>query len=146
MNRKIKVLLVEDSIADATLIREILMDENIDVELNIVRDGFEAMDFLQFKKQYSEVARPDLVILDLNMPKKDGRELLFEMKALPSLTSIPVVILTTSQAEEDIQKAYDLHASCYLIKPIDLTRFSQLVKYIENFWFLSVQYPASNAG
>lgn len=145
MDRSITVLLVEDSIADATLIQEIFIDEKVDVQLTVVRDGFEAMDFLLAKGQYDGAVRPDLVILDLNMPKKDGRELLLEMKATPGLKSIPVVILTTSQAEEDIMQGYELHASCYLIKPIDLTRFTRLVKYIENFWFTSVQYPTPDA-
>jgi CheY-like chemotaxis protein len=145
MNRFIKVLLVEDSIADATLIQEIFIDEKIDVQLNVVRDGFEAMDFLQSKKQCTAAVRPNLVILDLNMPKKDGRELLSEIKNIPSLKSIPVVILTTSQLEEDILQSYALNASCYLIKPIDLIRFTQLAKYIENFWFNSVRYPTPDA-
>jgi len=141
---KIKVLLVEDSIADATLIEEILMEEKIDIELTVVRDGCEAMDFLQASGAFAETAfRPDLVILDLNMPRKDGRTLLGEMKALPNLKTIPVLILTTSSAEEDIFQGYNLNASCYLIKPIDLSQFTKLVKYIENFWFNSVKYPAS---
>lgn len=143
---KIKVLLVEDSIADATLIREILTEENIDIELTVVRDGCDAMDFLQASGAYVESAfRPDLVILDLNMPKKDGRTLLGEMKADPKLKTIPVVILTTSSAEEDIFQGYNLNASCYLIKPLDLTKFTQLVKYIENFWFNSVKYSAATS-
>jgi len=145
MDRSIRVLLVEDSIADATLIQEIFIDEKVDIELTVVRDGFEAMDFLQAMGKHVDATRPDLVILDLNMPKKDGRELLMEMKAIPNLKSIPVVILTTSQAEEDILQGYNLHASCYLIKPIDLNRFTQLVKYIENFWFSAVQYPTPDA-
>ncbi|MBI2812400.1 MAG: response regulator [Candidatus Melainabacteria bacterium] len=141
MSRSIKVLLVEDSVADATMIQEILADEKIEIELSVVRDGFEAMDFLHFQNGYENVSRPDLVFLDLNMPKKDGREVLAEMKSSLTLRAIPVVILTTSNAEEDILQAYDLHASCYLIKPIDLSGFIQLVKYIELFWFSSVQYP-----
>lgn len=141
MDRRIKVLLVEDSIADATMIQEVLADEKIEIELSIVRDGCEAMDFLRFQNGYSHVSRPDLVFLDLNMPKKDGREVLAEMKSSPELAAIPIVILTTSKAEEDILKAYSLHASCYLIKPIDLSGFVQLVKSIELFWFSSVQYP-----
>src|ERR1700712_2857115 len=112
MNRSIRVLLVEDSVADATMIQEILLDEKIAVELSIVRDGFEAMDYLLFQNEFSKVTRPDLVILDLNMPRKDGRELLAEMKSMPILKQIPVVILTTSQAEEDIAQSYYLQASC----------------------------------
>ncbi|MBI2812401.1 MAG: response regulator [Candidatus Melainabacteria bacterium] len=142
----IKVLLVEDSIADATLIQEILTEENIDIELTVVRDGCEAMEFLQASGSYEHSAfRPDLVILDLNMPKKDGRTLLAEMKALPKLKTIPVLILTTSQAEEDIFQGYNLNASCYLVKPLDLTQFTMLVKYIENFWFNSVKYVGATA-
>jgi len=122
------------------MIQEILLDEKIDVDLAIVRDGFEAMDYLLFRNQYSKVFRPDLVILDLNMPRKDGRELLAEMKSMPVLRQIPVIILTTSKAEEDIAQSYHLQASCYLIKPIDLADFTQLVKYIDHFWFSSVHY------
>ncbi len=140
---KIKVLLVEDSLADATLIQEILTEENVDVELTVVRDGCEAMDFLLADGKYVDTAfRPDLVILDLNMPKKDGRTLLGEMKSLPKLKTIPVLILTTSSAEEDIFQGYNLNASCYLVKPIDLSQFTKLVQYIENFWFNSVKYSA----
>ena len=145
MNRNVRVLLVEDSIADATLIQEIFIEEKVKVDLSVVRDGFEALDYLQARNKYAGVIRPDLVILDLNMPKKDGRELLHEMKQIPHLKSIPVIILTTSKAEEDIMQSYNLQASCYLIKPIELARFSQLVKYIENFWFASVQYPTPYA-
>jgi CheY-like chemotaxis protein len=145
MDKTIKVLLVEDSIADATLIQEIFFDENIAVQLHVVRDGFEAMDFLQMKGQYTDSVRPDLVILDLNMPKKDGRELLYEMKNIPHLKSIPVIILTTSQAEEDIVRSYALNASCYLIKPIELSHFTKLVKFINDFWFTSVKYPSKDS-
>lgn len=145
MDRNVRVLLVEDSIADATLIQEIFIDEKVEVDLNVVRDGFEAMDFLLAQNKFVDAVRPDLVILDLNMPKKDGRELLSEMKATESLKSIPVVILTTSKAEEDVLQSYNLHASCYLIKPIDLSQFTKLVQYIQNFWFTSVKYSTPDA-
>ena len=145
MERNVRVLLVEDSIADATLIQEIFVDEKVDVDLSIVRNGFEAMDFLLAQNNFINAIRPDLVILDLNMPKKDGREVLAEMKATESLKSIPVVILTTSKAEEDVAHSYNLQASCYLIKPIDLSQFTKLVQYIENFWFNSVKYSTPDA-
>ncbi len=110
----------------------------------LVRDGCEAMDFLQASGQFTETAfRPDLVILDLNMPKKDGRTLLGEMKAIPNLKTIPVLILTMSSAEKDICQSYNLNASCYLVKPLVLSQFTTLVRYIENFWFNSVKYPTA---
>jgi chemotaxis family two-component system response regulator Rcp1 len=140
-----QVLLVEDSIADATLIREIFLDEKITVKLNVVRDGFEAMDYLMMRNGFKDAVRPDLILLDLNMPRKDGRELLSEIKNLPDLKTIPVVILTTSQAEEDIVKSYNLNASCYVIKPIDLSQFTKIVKSINEFWFTAVRYPKVEA-
>jgi len=140
----INVLLVEDSIADATMIREIFLDEKIEVELAVVRDGFEAMDYLLLAGKHTNAVRPDLILLDLNMPKKDGRELLKEIKEIPHLKTIPVVILTTSKAQEDILGSYNLSASCYVVKPIDLNQFTNVIKSIDHFWFNSVNYPRSN--
>jgi chemotaxis family two-component system response regulator Rcp1 len=123
MNERVHVLLVEDSVADATLIIEVFEDERLEADVSVVRDGFEAIDFLLAQGKHMKARRPDLILLDLNMPKKDGRELLAEIKMIPAIQSIPVVILTTSQAEDDIVRSYKLNASCYIIKPIDLPQF-----------------------
>jgi chemotaxis family two-component system response regulator Rcp1 len=123
MNERVHVLLVEDSVADATLIIEVFEDERLQADVSVVRDGFEAIDFLLAQGKHMKARRPDLILLDLNMPKKDGRELLAEIKMIPAIQSIPVVILTTSQAEDDIVRSYKLNASCYIIKPIDLPQF-----------------------
>ncbi len=141
MNRRIKILLVEDSLADARLILEVFKEENIAVDVDIVRDGELAMSYLQRTGTYVNVARPDLILLDLNMPKKDGREVLAEVKSDPQISAIPVVILTTSQSDEDVLKSYRLHASCYVIKPIDLEQFTQIIKSLDGFWLSSVRYP-----
>lgn len=141
MKRIIRVLLVEDSLADATLIFEVLKDEKIDIEMDVVRDGEEALDYLLQNPPYQNKQNPDLVLLDLNLPKKDGREVLTEMKEHPLLRIIPVVVLTTSQADEDIVKTYTLQASCYVTKPIDLEQFSKIVRSIDDFWFTAVRFP-----
>jgi two-component system, chemotaxis family, response regulator Rcp1 len=137
----IHVLLVEDSIADSTLILEVFQDEKIAVDVSVVRDGIEAMDYLTRQGQYTNATTPDIVILDLNLPRMDGREVLAEMKKTTGLDAIPVVILTTSQAEEDIVASYKLRASCYVKKPIDLEQFIKIVKSIDSFWFTAVHYP-----
>ena len=129
----IHVLLVEDSIADSTLILEVFQDEKIAVDVSVVRDGIEAMDYLTRQGQYTNATTPDIVILDLNLPRMDGREVLAEMKKTTGLDAIPVVILTTSQAEEDIVASYKLRASCYVKKPIDLEQFIKIVKSIDSF-------------
>jgi chemotaxis family two-component system response regulator Rcp1 len=141
MTEKINLLLVEDSIADATLIIEVFEDQKIAADVSVARDGFDAMDFLLARGKHTEAKRPDLILLDLNMPKKDGRELLAEIKNHPDLQTIPVVILTTSQAEDDILRSYKLQASCYVIKPIDLPQFEKIVRTIDAFWFNNVKYP-----
>lgn len=141
MDSNLKVLLVEDSQADITLILEVLQDEKIFADVSVVRDGVEALEYLQRKGPYADATVPDLILLDLNLPKMDGREVLAQLKASPSLQSIPVVILTTSQAEEDIIKSYKLQASCYVSKPIDLEQFIKIVKSIDDFWFSAVRYP-----
>src|SRR5664279_410088 len=131
----IHILVVEDNIGDARLIKEVLNEHKIFNSLFIVNDGVEAMNFLLKKGKYNDSPKPDLIILDLNLPKKDGREVLAEIKGNNDLKSIPVVIMTISQAETDILKSYNLHANCYITKPIDLDQFIKVVKSIEEFWF-----------
>ena len=133
---KIRVLLVEDNPADADLTRENLEDSKVLHELLVASDGVEAMAFL---RRASPV--PDLILLDLNLPRKDGRELLAELKADEELRRIPVVVLTSSQAEEDIVRSYDLQASAYITKPVDLAGFAKIVRGIEEFWFSVVRFP-----
>jgi CheY-like chemotaxis protein len=141
MMEEINVLLVEDNPADADLTCEKLESSKIMIEITVVKDGIEALDFLLNKSPYENAKRPDLVLLDLNLPRKDGREVLAEMKEHPKLKTIPVVILTSSQAEEDIVKTYELQASAYVTKPVDLAGFAQIVKAIESFWFTVVRFP-----
>ncbi|MDZ8188332.1 MAG: response regulator [Nostoc sp. ChiSLP02] len=137
----IEVLLVEDNPGDAQLTRIALEDSKISIHLNVVEDGVEAMAFLRKQEKYVKAAHPDIVLLDLNLPKKDGREVLAEIKADEYLKRIPVVVLTTSQAEEDILRAYNLSANCYITKPVDFDQFVKIVKSIENFWFAIVKLP-----
>jgi len=137
----IEILLVEDSQGDADLARETLADSKVLNSLHVVSDGEEAMAFLRRTGKYSTAPHPDLVLLDLNLPRKSGREVLAEMKADAKLRRIPVVVLTVSKAEEDILKAYDLHANCYITKPIDLFQFVKVVKAIEDFWLTIVKLP-----
>ncbi|MFA5795448.1 MAG: response regulator [Candidatus Brocadiia bacterium] len=137
----INVLLVEDSPADVRLTKEALKEEKLHVNLSVVNDGVEAMEFLRREGKFAQAVRPDLILLDLNLPKKDGREVLKEIKSDEKLKSIPVVILTVSKAEEDIAKSYNLHANCYITKPLDLLRFSIVVKSIKNFWLTIVKLP-----
>jgi CheY-like chemotaxis protein len=137
----IQVLLVEDNPGDVELTRIALEDSKISVNLNVVEDGVEAMAFLRKEEKYAHVPHPDIVLLDLNLPRKDGREVLAEIKTDQHLKRIPVVVLTTSQAEEDILKAYNLSANCYIAKPVDFDQFVRIVKSIENFWFAIVKLP-----
>ncbi|MEA5622525.1 response regulator [Nostoc sp. UHCC 0251] len=137
----IEVLLVEDNPGDAQLTRIALEDSKISIHLNVVEDGVEAMAFLRKQEKYVEAVHPDIVLLDLNLPRKDGREVLAEIKGDENLRRIPVVILTTSQAEEDILKAYNLCANCYITKPVDFDQFVKIVQSIENFWFAIVKLP-----
>jgi CheY-like chemotaxis protein len=137
----IEVLLVEDNPGDAQLTRIALEDSKISVNLNVVEDGVEAMAFLRKQDKYAKVPHPDIVLLDLNLPRKDGREVLAEIKTDPTLKRIPVVVLTTSQAEEDIIKAYNLAANCYITKPVDFDQFVKIVQSIEDFWFAIVKLP-----
>lgn len=139
--RPVEVLLVEDSPGDVRLTREALKEGKVRNNLNVVSDGVEAMEYLRREGPYAGALRPDIVLLDLNMPRKDGREVLAEMKADHSLKRIPVVILTTSEAEQDILRTYDLHANCYLTKPVDLDQFISIVKSVEDFWLTIVKLP-----
>jgi len=142
--KPIEILLVEDNPGDVLLTQEALRDDKLKVKLSVASDGEEAMDFLLKRNAHTNAPRPDLILLDLNLPRKDGREVLSEIKNDPHLKSIPVVILTTSQAEEDILKAYALNANCYIQKPIDLEQFIKVVRSIESFWFTVVKLPEHN--
>lgn len=140
MNEKIKILLVEDNPADVDLTRENLEENKILHELYVASDGVVAMEFLTRQGEFANAPKPHLVLLDLNLPRKDGREVLAEIKANPDLRRIPVVVLTSSQAEEDVLKTYDLQASAYVIKPVDLEGLGKIVKGINYFWFSVVRY------
>jgi two-component system, chemotaxis family, response regulator Rcp1 len=139
--RPIEILLVEDNPGDARLTKETLKDSKLLNSMSVVSDGVEAMAFLRREGPYAAAARPDLILLDLNLPRKDGREVLAEIKTDEQLRRIPVVVLTTSSAEQDILRTYDLHANCYITKPINLAQFSSVVKAIETFWFTIVSLP-----
>jgi len=139
--KPINILLVEDSPGDARLAQEALKDSKLINELFTVSDGMEAMDFLYKRGKYVKAVHPDLILLDLNLPKKDGREVLKEIKLDENLKKIPVVILTISMAEVDILKSYNLHANCYITKPLDLDQFMHVVKSIEEFWLTIVKLP-----
>jgi len=138
----IEVLLVEDNPGDVRLTREALKEGKVRNNLSVAQDGVEALAFLRREGRYAAAPRPDVILLDLNLPRMDGREVLEEIKADPSLRSIPVVILTSSEAERDIAQAYALHANCYITKPVDLDQFITVVKSIEDFWFTIVKLPA----
>ncbi|MBI4662824.1 MAG: response regulator [Verrucomicrobia bacterium] len=139
--RPIEILLVEDSAGDVRLTQESLRESKVRNNLNVVPDGIEAMAYLRGQNGYADALRPDLILLDLNLPKKDGREVLLEIKADPDLKRIPVVILTTSRAEEDILRTYNLHANCYITKPVNLDQFIKVVRAIEDFWLTIVKLP-----
>ncbi|HEX8274217.1 MAG TPA: response regulator [Longimicrobiaceae bacterium] len=141
VSRPVEVLLVEDNPGDVRLTREALKEGKIRNNLHVARDGVEALAFLRREGGHADAPRPDVILLDLNLPRKDGREVLGEVKGDPALRQIPVVILTSSQAEEDICRAYDLHANCYISKPVDLDQFIRVVKSIEDFWFTVVKLP-----
>jgi CheY-like chemotaxis protein len=137
----VEILLVEDNPGDARLAKEALKDAKVRNNLHWVEDGVEAMTFLHRQGKYADAPRPDVILLDLNLPKKDGREVLAEVKEDGDLRRIPVVILTVSDAEEDIIKTYNLHANCYIRKPLDLDRFIEVVKCINEFWLTIVRLP-----
>ena len=139
--KPIEVLLIEDNPGDIQLTKIALEDNKMNVNLSVAEDGVEALAFLRKEGNYVNAPHPDLVLLDLNLPRKDGREVLAEMKADPILRRIPVVILTTSQAEEDVLRAYNLCANCYITKPVDFDQFVKIVRSIESFWFTIVKLP-----
>ena len=139
--RAIELLLVEDSEPDVRLTREALHEAKVKNRLWVVEDGVEALEFLRRQGRYADAPRPDLILLDLNLPRQDGRQVLQEIKNDESLKRIPVVILTTSKNEEDVLRAYDLHANCYITKPVDFNRFMEVVKSIEDFWLTIVRLP-----
>lgn len=139
--KTIKILLVEDNPGDIRLTQEVFREGKVHSDLSVVTDGVEALAFLQQKGKYVNAPRPNLILLDLNLPKKNGCEVLMEIKADPDLKSIPVVILTTSNASQDILKTYNLHANCYIKKPVDLEQFFTVIRSIENFWLTIVTLP-----
>jgi CheY-like chemotaxis protein len=139
--RPIDLLLVEDSEPDVRLTMEALREAKIKNRVSVAEDGVEAMAFLRRLGRYADAPRPDLILLDLNMPRKDGRQVLQEIKADESLKRIPVVVLTTSRNEADVLRAYDLHANCYISKPVDFNRFMDVIKSIEDFWLTVVKLP-----
>lgn len=142
MPSPVEILLVEDSPADVRLTIEALRDAKVRNNLHVAADGEEALAFLRREGPHADAVRPDLILLDLNLPKKDGREVLEEVKADPQLRRIPVVVLTTSEAEQDILRSYDLHANCYITKPVDLDQFITVVRSIEDFWLTIVKLPS----
>jgi chemotaxis family two-component system response regulator Rcp1 len=137
----IQVLLVEDSVGDVRLTREAFKDAKVHINLHVASDGIEALAFLKREGEHAHAPRPDLILLDLNLPKKDGREVLEEIKESPTLKSIPVVVLTTSASEADILRSYRLHANCYITKPVGLDGFLEVVKSIDSFWLSVVKLP-----
>ncbi|WP_199197456.1 response regulator [Chroococcidiopsis sp. CCALA 051] len=137
----IEILLVEDDSGDVQLTKLALEESKMSVNLHVVEDGVEALALLRKEGKYASTKHPDIILLDLNLPKKDGREVLAEIKADPNLKRIPVIVLTASQAETDILNAYNLNANCYIIKPVDFDRFVKIVQSIENFWFTIVRLP-----
>lgn len=139
--KPVEILLVEDSPGDVRLTIEALKEAKVKNNLNVAKDGVEALDYLLQRNQYKNASRPDLILLDLNLPRKDGRELLAEIKENTNLKRIPIVILTTSNNESDILKTYDLHANCYITKPVDFEQFYTVIKSIEEFWMTIVKLP-----
>jgi len=142
-SRPIEILLAEDSPGDARLAIEALRDSVVYNNLHVVEDGVEAMEFLRNEGEHGSAPRPDLILLDLNLPRKDGREVLEEIKSDGSLKLIPVVVLTTSESEEDITRAYDLNANCYITKPVNLKQFIRVMNSIEDFWLTIVKLPST---
>ncbi len=138
----IQILMVEDNEADVRLATEALKDAKIANFVHVVDDGVKALEYLRRQGEYAAAARPDLILLDLNLPRKDGRQVLAEVKSDPELSSIPVVVLTSSSAEQDVLKSYDLHANCYICKPVDFAGLMEVVRSIEKFWVTVVRLPA----
>jgi len=142
--RPIEILLVEDNAADVRLTMEALREGKVRNRLTVARDGQDALEILQRKGPHTDAARPDLILLDLNLPRRDGREVLAELKKDDDLKRIPVVVLTTSSAEVDILQSYELHANCYITKPVDLEQFITVVKSIDDFWLTVVRLPSAH--
>lgn len=142
MGRAVEFLLVEDNPGDVRLTREALLECDVPNNLSVVQDGMEAVAYLRREGQYADAPRPDVVLLDLNLPKKDGREVLAVIKADPGLKRIPVAVLTSSEAEKDILASYDLHANRYIAKPVDLDQFIQVIQSIKHFWVHVVKLPS----
>jgi len=140
--RPINILLVEDNPGDVRLTQEAFREGNIKVNLEVARDGVEAIAYLRREEPFEEATKPDLILLDLNLPKRDGREVLADIKSDPDLKRIPVVVLTTSNAEADIMKTYNLHVNCYINKPVDFDRFFDIVQKIEDFWLTTAVLPS----
>ena len=139
--RAVEILLVEDNPGDVELTREALETAKVSSRLHVVDDGVEATDFLFRRGKFADAPEPDIILLDLNLPTKDGREVLSEVKADPDLSKIPIVVLTTSQADEDILRSYQLHANCYITKPVDFNQFLHIIAAIEEFWLSVVKLP-----
>jgi two-component system, chemotaxis family, response regulator Rcp1 len=140
-SRPIEIMMVEDNPGDVLLTREALKEAKVANNLSVLGDGEQAMQFLRREGPYANATRPDLILLDLNLPRKDGREVLAEIRADPQLHLIPVVVLTSSKAEQDIVKMYELRANCYVVKPVDFQNLMQVVKSIESFWLTVVVFP-----
>jgi CheY-like chemotaxis protein len=143
MTNPINILLVEDNPADARLIKEVFKDTKIKNELYVVKDGVDAMALLNQENKHANISRPDVILLDLNLPRKDGREVLKELKEDDALKSVPIVVLTTSSAEEDIIRTYNNHANCYITKPVDFDQFLKVINAIEDFWLTVVSLPSN---
>jgi chemotaxis family two-component system response regulator Rcp1 len=139
--RLVEILLVEDNPGDVRLTQEVFKEGKVRNQLSVVRNGEEALAFLRQEGRFASVLRPDMILLDLNLPRKDGRAVLAEIKADPGLKRIPVIILTTSEAESDLIQTYNLHANCYIVKPVELDQFIEAVKRIEGFWLQIVKLP-----
>lgn len=142
----VEILLVEDNPGDVRLTLEAFKENRVLCNIHVVEDGVEALGYLHREGDYADAPQPDLILLDLNLPRKDGREVLAEIKEAPHLKRIPVVVLTTSKAEEDILRMYDLHVNCYIVKPVDLERFLDVARSIEDFWLTIVKLPGDSDG
>lgn len=139
--RPVEILLVEDSPTDVLMTREAMAYSKVSNVMHVVVDGVEALQYLRQEGPYAEVTRPDLILLDLNLPRKNGREVLSEIKSDPQLMTIPVVVLTTSKASDDIHTAYGLHANCYVTKPVEFDKLAEVVRHVSTFWFTVVTLP-----
>jgi CheY-like chemotaxis protein len=146
LGRPAEILLVEDNPGDVELTQEALGVAGVSAHLNVVHDGMEALAYLHREEKYAQALRPDLILLDLNLPKKDGREVLAAIKADANLKLIPVLILTTSEAEEDVRSSYQLNANSYIIKPVNFAGFARIARAIDGFWFSVVTYPSVGSG